>query len=97
MTEIFTAKTVEEAKALAAAKFGKDIKSIKFEVLDEGKKGFLGIGKTDAKVKATYVPAQTAAAQQSAKKAPVKAAEVKRQRLQGYSCTKGSRSSQGRG
>jgi len=78
MTEIFTAKTVEEAKALAAAKFGKDIKSIKFEVLDEGKKGFLGIGKTDAKVKATYVPAQTAAAQQSAKKAPVKAAEVKK-------------------
>ena len=78
MTEIFTAKTVEEAKALAAAKFGKDIKSIKFEVLDEGKKGFLGIGKTDAKVKATYVPEQTAAAQQSAKKAPVKAAEGKK-------------------
>lgn len=79
MTEIFTAKTVDEAKALAAAKFGKDIKSIRFEILEEGKKGFLGIGKTDAKVKATYVPAQTApAAQQTAKKAPVKAAEAKK-------------------
>ena len=76
MTEIFTAKTVDEAKALAAAKFGTDIKSIRFEILDEGKKGFLGIGKTDAKVKATYAPAQTA--QQTAKKAPVKAAEAKK-------------------
>lgn len=78
MTEIFTAKSVEEAKALAAAKFGKDIKSIRFEVLDEGKKGFLGIGKTDAKVKATYIPAQpAAAAPQTAKKPAVKAAETK--------------------
>lgn len=54
MTEIFTAKTVEEAKELAAAKFGKKISEISFEVLEEGKKGFLGIGKADAKVKATY-------------------------------------------
>ena len=29
MTEIFTAKTIEDAKKLAAAKFGKNIKSIK--------------------------------------------------------------------
>ena len=76
MTEIFTAKTVDEAKALAAAKFGTDIKAIRFEILDEGKKGFHGIGKTDAKVKATYAPAQ--AAQPTAKKAPVKAAEAKK-------------------
>lgn len=55
MTEIFTAKTIEEAKALAVEKFGKKIDEIKFEIIDEGKKGFLGIGKTDAKVKATYV------------------------------------------
>ncbi|MBR1592166.1 MAG: Jag N-terminal domain-containing protein [Ruminococcus sp.] len=68
MTEVFTAKTVEEAKSLAAAKFGKNINQIKFEVLDEGKKGFLGIGKSSAKVKATYEPAQTAP------KAPVKTA-----------------------
>lgn len=38
MTEKFTAKTVDEAKALAAKKFGKSISEIKFEILDEGKK-----------------------------------------------------------
>jgi len=55
MTEIFTAKTVDEAKDLAAKKFGKDKKLIKFEILDEGKKGGLfGIGAKDARVKATY-------------------------------------------
>lgn len=55
MTEIFTAKTVEEAKKLAAAKFGKNIKSIKFEVIEEPRKGILGIGAKDAKVKAVYI------------------------------------------
>ena len=54
MTEIFTAKTVEEAKAMAVKKFGKRASDIKFEIIDEGKKGFFGIGKTDATVKATY-------------------------------------------
>lgn len=53
MTEIFTAKTVEEAKAMAVKKFGKNESEIKFEIISEGKKGFLGIGQTDAKVKAT--------------------------------------------
>lgn len=55
MTEIFTAKTVDEAKALAVRKFGKRASEIRFEVLEEGKKGFLGIGQVDAKVKATYI------------------------------------------
>lgn len=55
MTEIFTAKTVDEAKALAVKKFGKRASEIRFEVLEEGRKGFLGIGQVDAKVKATYV------------------------------------------
>ena len=54
MTEIITAKTVDEAKALAAEKFGKKISEIKFEVIDEGSKGIFGLGKKDAKVKATY-------------------------------------------
>lgn len=58
MTEKFTAKTVDEAKDLAAKKFGKSISEIKFEILDEGKKGILGLGlgAKDAVVKATYVP-----------------------------------------
>lgn len=55
MTEVFTAKTVEEAKALAVKKFGKNANEIKFEIVEEGKKGFLGIGQVDAKVKATYI------------------------------------------
>lgn len=54
MTEVFKAATVDEAKAKAAKKFGKDIKSIRFEILEEGSKGFLGIGKKEAVVKATY-------------------------------------------
>ena len=49
-----TAKTVEEAKSKAAAELGVAIEEIEFEVLDEGKRGFLGIGATDAKVSATY-------------------------------------------
>lgn len=57
MTEVFTAKSVEEAKEMAAKKFGKSIREIKFEIIDEGKKGFLGLGKSDAKVKASYEPA----------------------------------------
>lgn len=59
MTEVFTAKTVDEAKAMAAEKFGKNINEIKFEVIEEGKKGFLGIGQVDAKVKATYNAPET--------------------------------------
>ena len=54
MTEIFTAKSVDEAKKLAAQKFGKSIDEIRFEGREEGKGGFLGIGAKDAKVKASY-------------------------------------------
>lgn len=81
MTEIFTARTVEEAKALAAAKFGKNVKDIKFEILDEGKKGFLGIGKTDARVKAVYEETEAAPVKASVPEAPEPKAqpEVKKQ------------------
>ena len=51
---IVTAKTVDEARAKAAAELGMPIEEIEFVVLEEGKKGFLGIGATDAKVQATY-------------------------------------------
>lgn len=53
MTEIFTARSVEEAKDLAAKKFGKKISEIRFEIIDEGKKGLFGLGAKEAKVKAT--------------------------------------------
>ena len=51
---IVTAKTVEEAKEKAALELGVAVENIEFEVLEEGKRGFLGIGATDAKVSATY-------------------------------------------
>ncbi|MCM1528769.1 MAG: protein jag [Alistipes sp.] len=88
MTEIFTAKTVEEAKQMAARKFGKKLSEIRFEVIEQGKKGFLGIGQVDARVKASTVdaPVQPKAAAQKketvvkeAPKAPVvKPAEEKK-------------------
>ena len=79
MTEIFKAATVEEAKALAAKKFGKDIRSIKFEIIEEGKKGLFGIGKKEAVVKASFVEAApvkpAAAAKPAANLQPVKKSE----------------------
>lgn len=51
---IITAKTVEEAKEKAVAELGVAAEEIEFTVLDEGKRGFLGIGATEAKVQAVY-------------------------------------------
>ena len=51
---IVTAKTVEDAREKAVAELGLPIEEIEFTVLEEGKKGFLGIGATDAKVQAVY-------------------------------------------
>lgn len=78
MTEIFTAKTLEEAKELASRKFGKKVSEIKFRVVEEGKKGFLGIGKTDFKVVATVedsVDAPSQAVEHKTVKPVEKAAE----------------------
>ena len=63
MKKEFTANTVDEAKDLAAAEFGADKSKITFTVIEEEKKGFLGFGKTDAKIIAEYEPskAETAA------------------------------------
>jgi len=69
MTEIFTAKSVDEAKDLASQKFGVAKEKIVFEVIEEAKKGIFGIGKTDAKVKATYV-SETPVAKTSETSAP---------------------------
>lgn len=81
MTEIFTAKTVTEAKELACRKFGKKPNEIKFEVIEEGKRGFLGIGQIDAKVKATYIQpvtkTETPAVKSVAKKTAPAKPEVK--------------------
>ena len=78
MTEIFTARSVDEAKELAAKKFGKEISEIKFEIVDEGKKGLFGLGAKEAKVKATFEESSAAApkAQPAATAAPVEAKPV---------------------
>ena len=53
---IVTAKTVEDAKAKAIAELGMDEESLEITVLEEGKRGFLGIGASDAKISVCYTP-----------------------------------------
>ena len=52
---IVTAKTVDEAKEKAIAELGVPAEEIEFTVLEEGKRGFLGIGAVDAKISASCV------------------------------------------
>ena len=55
---IVTAKTVEEAVAKAVVELGApNAEAIAYSVLEEGKKGFLGLGAVPAKIEATYAPA----------------------------------------
>ena len=53
---IITAKTVEEAKEKAALELGIAAEELEVEVLEEGKRGFLGIGATEARISVTYTP-----------------------------------------
>lgn len=52
--KIFTAKSIDEAKAMAAAEYGIDEGRITFTVIEEPKKGLFGIVKGDARVEAVY-------------------------------------------
>lgn len=54
MEKEFKAKTVDEAKALAAADFGISVDDIDFEILEQPKKGLFGVLKGEARVKAIY-------------------------------------------
>ena len=51
---IVTGKTIDEAVAAAAEQLGAAVEDIKYEVIDEPKKGLFGIGATPAKIQATY-------------------------------------------
>ncbi|MBQ8195449.1 MAG: protein jag [Oscillospiraceae bacterium] len=53
MEKEFTAKTVDEAKALAAQEFGASVDEIEFEILEQPRKGLFGL-KGEARVKAIY-------------------------------------------
>ena len=50
------AKTVDEAVMLALAEIGAEKNEVEIEVVEEGSKGFLGLGGKDAVVKVTYNP-----------------------------------------
>ena len=94
MTEIFTAKTVEEAKALAAKKFGKRQDEIRFEILEEGKSGIFGFGAKDAKVRATVsapaaAPAPVSAPAPAPKTSIIDKAEEKAEALRDAIIEKG--------
>ncbi len=56
MKEIFTAKTIEEAKQMASAKFGVSVDYIVFRILEEPKKNLFGKVKREAEVEASYEP-----------------------------------------
>ena len=51
-----TAKTKDEAIALALEELGVQIDDVQVDVIEEGSKGFLGIGNKEAVVKVTVVP-----------------------------------------
>lgn len=53
MEKEFTAKTVDEAKALAAQEFGASVDDIEFEILEQPRKGLFGM-RGEARVKAIY-------------------------------------------
>lgn len=59
MIEIFTGKTVDDAKEQAAEKFGAALKDIHFEILEEPRRGLFGRIKGEARVKAEYEPMMT--------------------------------------
>lgn len=53
---VLTAKSVEEAVAEAARRLNIPEADLKFEVLEQPKKGFLGIGSSDARISVSYEP-----------------------------------------
>ncbi|MCM1165552.1 MAG: protein jag [Lachnospiraceae bacterium] len=57
MVKEFTAKTLEEAKALAAEEFGVSADEIDFEILEQPRKTLFGGLKGEARVKAVYLEA----------------------------------------
>lgn len=67
MEKEFTAKTVDEAKALAAQEFGVSVDDIEFEILEQPRKGLFGT-RGEARVKAFY--------EEKAAEAPVAAEET---------------------
>ncbi|MBQ9544830.1 MAG: Jag N-terminal domain-containing protein, partial [Clostridia bacterium] len=51
-----SAKTVEDAIDLACGKLQKKKEDLTIEVIEQPKKGFLGMGSSDAKIRVSYEP-----------------------------------------
>ena len=66
MTIEKSAKTKEEAIRLALEELGANEEDVQIEVIEEGSKGFLGLGSKDAVVKVTYNPVQSSSAEKRA-------------------------------
>ncbi len=58
MQKMFSAKTVDEAKKLAASEFAVDVQKITFEIVEEPKKSIFGRIKGQARVNAIYEPSK---------------------------------------
>lgn len=58
-TYIVSAKTVDEAMAIAQREYGGAGKDISFDILEMPKKGFFGFGARDAKIKVTVTEEET--------------------------------------
>lgn len=72
MKEIFTAKSIEEAKQMASEKFGVSEDSIVFRILEEPKKSLFGKVKREAQVEAVYEPIEQEEAAAPASNTPEK-------------------------
>jgi len=59
-TYLITAKTVEEAIAIANSEYADEKHEISYEIIDMPKKGFLGIGAKSAKIKVTVTESVSA-------------------------------------
>lgn len=59
-TYMITAKTVEEAIAIANREYADENHEVSYEIIDMPKKGFLGIGARDAKIKITVTESVSA-------------------------------------
>ena len=65
MKKEFTAKTLDEAKAMAAAEFGVAAEEIDFDILEQPRKGLFGM-KGVARVMASYEAPEAPAASETA-------------------------------
>lgn len=52
----FNGKSIDDALANAARELGKDATELEYEVVEEGKKGFLGLGSADARILVRFDP-----------------------------------------